>query len=60
VVQEDGLEAFRRRQNLAVKIAQAVFAIDFAVPNGVALPSVALGPIAPFELGEERIVCVVD
>jgi hypothetical protein len=60
VIEEDGLEAFRRRKDFAVKVAQAVLAIDFAMPNGVTLPSVTLGPVAPLELGEERIVGVVN
>ena len=49
MVEEDDLMIRWSRQNLPVKIAKSVFAIDFAVSYGVSLPAVAFSSIAPAE-----------
>jgi len=60
MIEKDDLVSFRRKKDLSVQVAQAVLAIDLAVPDGVALAAVTFWPVAPFELRQERIVSVVN
>jgi hypothetical protein len=60
MVQEYCFVAFGRLHELAVEIDQPVTPVSLRVPDGIALLAVALGTVAPAELGQKREVGVID
>jgi hypothetical protein len=60
VIEEYDFVPFRRWQDLTVQVAQAILSIYFFVPNGIPLPAIALGPVAPSEVIDKLEVCVVN
>jgi hypothetical protein len=60
VVEEYCLVAFQRLHELAVEIDQAVTPVNLRVPDGIPLLAIAIGTVAPPELGKQRKVLVID
>jgi hypothetical protein len=60
-VAEDNLVSrWHGTHDRAVKIAGAVLAIDLFVPDRVALSAVTFRPVAPPEIGEKRVVAIIN